>query len=96
MLRVVPCQRPAGTREGPWEGNAVPFAIKLFLVTGIVGIVAAHSPLAQERVSEDLWASRETGLSGNCHLLVEEPGAPLASQRHKAVGPGFSWFLVSW
>lgn len=79
MPRVVFCQRPAGTWEGSWEGNAVPFAIKFFLITGIVGIVAAHPPLAEERVSEALRASRETGLSGNCHLLVEDPRAPLAS-----------------
>lgn len=78
MPRVTLCQRPAGTWEGPWEGDAVPFTVELFLITGIVGITA-HPPLAEERVSEDLWAPRETGLSGNCHLLVEEPRNSLTS-----------------
>lgn len=77
--RAVLRQRPAGTREGPWEGNAVPFTVKLFLITGVVGVIAAHPPLAEERVSEGLGAPRETGLSGNRHLLVEEPRGPLAS-----------------
>lgn len=94
MCRVVLCEWPAGTREGPWEGNTVAFAIKLFLVAGVI-IKAAHPPLAQEGVPEDLWAPGKTGLPGNCHLLVEGPGGPLASETHKAVGPGFSWLLVS-
>ena len=63
--------------------------------SGLLVIRAAHPPLAEEGVPEDLWAPGKTGLPGDCHLLVEEPGGPLASERHKAVGPGFSWLLVS-
>lgn len=67
---VIFYQRPAGTWEDSQEGDAVPFTIEVFIVAATIAVIATHPPLAEKRVPEDLGASGETGLPGNCHLLV--------------------------